>query len=545
MKKIYLLLGVVAFLAVPFLVSGQNMVVNGDLEQWEDNGKPTGWDLAQNVSQESTIVHSGTYSAAQESGDNTKKFRQDISNVIPGAIYTISYWYYDNDNNARTRPWCYWMDSEMNYLDDNADVLRPNVFSEDKDEWQQYSVILTAPANAAYFRFDVRGYNQDGNYGGKVYYDDFYFGAQETNDPEPSNYPADFMGEDQGSSAHLTWTDAVGDQLPVGYLIIAAKNQADLFMPTDGTPVMNDDDWSDGVASHNVAYGVQEDSFDDLESDVTYYFVIYPYSNSGDNIDFKTDGTAPSTSVTIPNIVPLDCNDFEDGNFGNWTAMNVSGAQEWKISTYNENTFAKMTGYESGAHANEDWLISPPFNLSNVLATHFEFINAMNYSGNPLQLLVSTDYNGSGDPNNYTWDDISDQVDWSPGNWTWVKAAISLDDYIGKTIYLGFKYTSTDQECATWELDDLCFDVIMSESIGETKYESIKVYPNPARDNFSLNSNETGMLKIFDLTGKVVKTVHVNQGLNNVNVSDLNKGVYIMNLQLIGGVQKTEKLIIK
>ena len=548
MKRFYVFSLMITFLLSWGMVTGQqNMVVNGGLEEWDDATTPTGWPKHYNITQESSIVHSGNYSAAHESASTAKRLRQDISGVIPGTEYTISFWYYDNDTTARLRIWSYWMDSEQNYLDDDQEVLRPIVFSTESSDWQQFSVTLTAPVNAAYFRYDVRVYKQNGNTGGKVYYDDFYFGGQASNNPEPSNYPTAFTAESAGADIHLTWTDATGENLPIAYLIVAAKNEADLFAPQDGTVYNNDNDLSDGVGIHNVSYGVQEDYFQNLDPNTTYYFTIYPYSNGGENIDYKTDGTAPLTSATTENVVILSCEDFEDGTLGVWTPVNVLGEQEWEPYTYSNNTFAKMSGYSGGSHANEDWLISPQLDLSGegIVEANINFANATKYNGNPLQMLVSTDYDGSSDPNNFSWTDITESATWSSGNYEWVDCSVTLNDYIGQQIYIAYKYTSTDDASATWELDNLCVGVILNTAINENSTQNVKIYPNPATDAINVSTGQNGILKVFDLTGKIIYTINLQKGLNNLDISSLKNGMYILNIKLENGSQKTEKLVIR
>jgi len=276
MKKIYFLLIVTALIAAPFWSISQNMVQNADLEQWDNASTPTDWDLYDNISQESTVIHSGTYSAAQMSDASSQKFRQDLDNVSPGTEYTIEYWYFDNDPAARTRIWSYWMDASGTYLDANADELRPSTYSEDNTSWQHYIVTLTAPVNAAQFRFEVRTYKENNNTGGHVYFDDFNFSGQTSNDPEPSNYPTNFAAAANGLTIDLTWTDATGAQLPSGYLILGAKDGSSTSAPQDGTPVADDFDWSDGTAAANVSYGVQTFTFSGLDVFTTYTFTIYP-----------------------------------------------------------------------------------------------------------------------------------------------------------------------------------------------------------------------------------------------------------------------------
>lgn len=546
MKNFILLLTIAAFVAAPFLSNGQNMVQNPGLEQWDNSTTPTGWDLYDNISQESTNIHSGTYSAAHMSDASSKKLRQDIDNVTPGTEYTISYWYLDNDPSARTRIWSYWMDASGTYLDDDADVLRPSTYSEDNPNWQQFTATLTAPVNAAQFRFEVRVYKQDNNTGGYVYYDDFEFSGQTSSDPEPSNYPTDFAATANGLSINLTWTDATGTQLPSGYLILGAKDGYSTTAPQDGTPVADDFDWSDGTAAANVAYGQQAFTFSNLEVFTSYTFTIYPYTNGGANIDYKTDGSAPTVTQTTPDITVLNSEDFEDSTLGDWTPHNVTGNQVWEPYTYNDNTFAKMSGYDSGSHANEDWLVSPELDFTNYVSGDFTFDNAYKYDGNPLMLLVSTDYDGTSSPETFTWNDITSSATWSDGNYNWVASGdVNLNNYLGQKIYLAFKYTSTDDASSTWEVDNLFVYGVKSVGIGENSGDVISVYPNPANEYFTIKSNQNGSASIIDVTGKVVIDTKIVSGSNNINIANLSAGIYFVNTLMEDGSKASAKLLVK
>jgi hypothetical protein len=232
------------------LAKSQNIVVNGDLESWTA-GAPDGWGLIENITQETTTVHGGSSSARHTSASTTKKFNQELSGIEEGVEYTISYWYYDNDPAARTRIWSYWL-SGGTTLPDNADVLRPSVYSTDNPDWQNFNIVLTAPAGADGFRFEVRCYQENSTSGGSIFYDDFGFNGDITIYPEPTNYPTDFTATASGLGINLTWTDAVGTQVPSGYIIMAGIN-ASLPIPTDGEPIPNDTDLSDGNGALNVS----------------------------------------------------------------------------------------------------------------------------------------------------------------------------------------------------------------------------------------------------------------------------------------------------
>src|SRR5204862_6183623 len=68
----------------------------------------------------------------------------------------------------------------------------------------------------------------------------------------------------------------------------------------------------------------------------------------------------------------------------------------------------RMNGFGSSAVVNEDWLISPLVTL-NANAS-LSFYSQFSFAGNALQLKISTDYSGSGDPNQATWTNLNGGV---------------------------------------------------------------------------------------------------------------------------------------
>ncbi len=72
------------------------------------------------------------------------------------------------------------------------------------------------------------------------------------------------------------------------------------------------------------------------------------------------------------------------------------------------------------------------------------FRTAYNYDGNPMQLLVSNDYDGTGNPNDFTWTDLTNEFDWSAGGFEWAESGVlDILSYASPTVYVAFKYTST------------------------------------------------------------------------------------------------------
>ncbi len=543
MKKIYLLSFSIAFVALTFAftpLKAQNMVVNGDLEQWT-GGVPNNWDHVENITQESTIVHDGLYSARHQSASGTQDFGHEyITGITEGASYTLSYYYYDNDPNAKTRVW-------SKFLDAGGATVGTTIesdYSTDSPNWVLYTNDVIAPAGATQFYLEVRVYKEAAE-GGYVYYDDFNFVGDQTVYPEPTNYPTSFGSEVVALSINLNWVDAVGGQLPRAYLVKGVKDGTTVVPPVDGVVESDDTDWTDGAAALNVDFGVENVVFDNLVGDQTYTFYIYPYTNAAANIDYKTDGTAPVTSATTENATIISYENFASG-LGVWTPYSVIGDQEWFQDEFGGVTFAKVSGYQGQPYANEDWLISPMLNLSLYEDVLFSFTTAANYTGPDLELYYSNDYDGSGDPTDFTWNSITDEAAWSAGSWVWTPSGdIELDAYGSASFYLGFRFTSTETESATWELTECRVMGILKTDIVQNNTIELQVYPNPATDFIQVVSNENATMEIVNLMGQKVLSQPVVTGSNTVSVNELKSGVYFVRVAYADGTTAINKIIVR
>lgn len=80
-------------------------------------------------------------------------------------------------------------------------------------------------------------------------------------------------------------------------------------------------------------------------------------------------------------------------------------------------------------------------------------------------------------------------------------------------------------------------------SVKSNEIEGLQVYPNPATDvvNISSDANALKEVAIFDLTGKKVLETET---MNSVNVSSLNAGVYMLQVEE-NGKKSSRKLVIK
>lgn len=158
-----------------------------------------------------------------------------------------------------------------------------------------------------------------------------------------------------------------------------------------------------------------------------------------------------------PRIQPLFEETFTT-NFPNWTKFSVTGNQVWSLNTSlgNPGSCADMNGYSGSAQLNEDWLISPAIDLSSVPTAVLNFQTAKNFSGNAIQVYVSTNYSGSGAPSAATWTLLSGTLA-TASNFVWTNSGnISLNAYVGSpNVRVAFKYTSTTSAAAQWRVDNV------------------------------------------------------------------------------------------
>ncbi len=163
-------------------------------------------------------------------------------------------------------------------------------------------------------------------------------------DPEPTNHPTSFSCSASGG-IDLSWIDATGAQLPSGYLIRwSDAGYGSIANPVDGTEI------ADGPNALNVLQGVQSASITGLSPNTTYYFKIWPYTNSGTDIDYKTNGTVRQT----------DC-ETEDGPCFTESFSGVTSATGGVAGSFTNKTWTGDEGLEfTATDARTDRTINGP-----------------------------------------------------------------------------------------------------------------------------------------------------------------------------------------
>jgi hypothetical protein len=71
-----------------------------------------------------------------------------------------------------------------------------------------------------------------------------------------------------------------------------------------------------------------------------------------------------------------------------------------------------------------------------------------------------------------------------------------------------------------------------SLKVVETPAENISIYPNPVTDKIYVEVNGTvSDIRVVDLSGNTVLRIYPGAGVNSLDVSGLNRGLYVLVVQ--------------
>lgn len=245
---------------------------------------------------------------------------------------------------------------------------------------------------------------------------------------------------------------------------------------------------------------------------------------------------------------------FEGATFppSGWTVVNTNGSGYNWMSVLNgftpagQGTFL-ISGNDSAAvpwidENQDESLVSPSFSLVGYSTANLTFNAKIGYEFmvdpfNAGDLMIGISTNGG-----TSWTQLWVEEDY--GTFTdYATLAINLDlgAYLSfSNVKIRFQYVGNDAD--TVSIDDILIAGTLSNP--DFADNSLSIYPNPVSNvlNISnLNNFEIKGITVIDVNGRVIKN---QQGsLTQINVSDLNTGVYFVTIEAAEG--KTTKKFIK
>lgn len=228
-------------------------------------------------------------------------------------------------------------------------------------------------------------------------------------------------------------------------------------------------------------------------------------------------------------------------SLGPFSPYSVTGTQVWHW----RNIYgAYMSGFaNSNNNPNEDWLISPAFDLTGKNSAILSFEHALNYAqeanerANNHTLWISTNYT-EGDPKNASWTQLSIPTMPLGNNWTYVNSgSINLpSQWMKENVRFAFKYIATSSMAGTWEIKNLLFNATCEPTsiLNTTDFEE-KIYSH--NKSIIILLEEEKSIKIYNVVGKLIyQETKYSDTIIPVNQS----GIYLVNIN-----NKCYKIVVK
>jgi hypothetical protein len=243
-----------------------------------------------------------------------------------------------------------------------------------------------------------------------------------------------------------------------------------------------------------------------------------------------------SYTLTVEELATVNTFPFSEtfaNTFGKFLVEDVSLADGLSYVWAKNSGYVKATAYANSTNfAAESWLISPLFDLTNTNEPSFVFEHATNYftdlAAAKQEVTVWVRIGEAGE-----WNQLVVAYPEELG-WTFVSSgSVDLSEFIGKTIQIGFKYTS-DAKAGTWEIKN--FKVIDGQS-AELAFSKEKAsvilgaespeYPtltNPHNVTVTYSSSDTNVAEIDATTGAITPKA---DGKTTIKASFAGNGEYI------------------
>lgn len=90
---------------------------------------------------------------------------------------------------------------------------------------------------------------------------------------------------------------------------------------------------------------------------------------------------------------------------------------------------------------------------------------------------------------------------------------------------LGGNYYYLGLDAFTWVKDS---NIVLGTSENTISKKEISIYPNPTHGPLSIDSEKNSEVKVYSTDGRMLKIVQVQKGSNEINISELPKGVYFI-----------------
>lgn len=231
--------------------------------------------------------------------------------------------------------------------------------------------------------------------------------------------------------------------------------------------------------------------------------------------------------------------DFDDTNIDDWTLIDADGdGNNWAaVQTSNEGAPINTPGLRSNSWATvvltpDNWAVSPMIDLTDVsgeITLSWEvWAPDAQYSNENYSVYVATgntvaDFMAS----SVTFNQLV--TDNGPGGSDNIYSLdLDVSSFAGQSIYVAFRHhDSSDVFSLVIDTVSVTYD---TASVDTALAGSFSVYPNPTKDVLNIANSigaETNTVTVSDINGRTVKQFG---SVSQINIADLNAGVYFVNI---------------
>ncbi len=142
-----------------------------------------------------------------------------------------------------------------------------------------------------------------------------------------------------------------------------------------------------------------------------------------------------------------------------WKTWSQAGTKTWYGNEVGTRRWVQATAYNSGQASVITWMIAPVVDLTMATQPYLLFESADGYdNGATLKLYVSTNYDGSATPWNFTWTEktFALPVSTASGYSQFASSGqIDLSSYKGGPLWIAWVYDGGTNRTTTWEVDNV------------------------------------------------------------------------------------------
>lgn len=310
-----------------------------------------------------------------------------------------------------------------------------------------------------------------------------------------------------------------GDQ----WFTVVVPNSGNLTIDTEGT---NDDDTGLAVYNGNCDNGLTQIGCNDDNGNNAYSILTLSGLTSGETLYVRVWEYGEGTStiqfqVSAYEIVP-PVNDLCSGAL----SLTVGGVfTDYPVNVdLTGSTDSGVADPGCASYYGGDQWFTAVVPASGSITVETDGVNDDDtgiavYSGS-CSLLTQIDCNDDNDTNTYS-----------------VLSLTGLTS--GETIYI--RVWEYDESDSTIQFQVSAYDASLSNESFERN--DFTIYPNPANNFFKVNAQETVSIEVYDILGKLVVKKENNSSNDQINISNLNAGVYMVNVKNDNGGIKIFKLI--